>query len=168
VFFVGMLFASFLRALQGVSQEEGKMRSIKKALVQSPVALLVALVAMLATSCESNKRVPVFPVSGQVLFGGKPIPRALLVFHPAGESSLRPLGAAEEDGSFTLSTYDDGDGAPVGEYIVTVEWRRLATIDDDKPPPNLLPAKYTNPKTSGLTARITEGDNVLPPIQLTR
>jgi hypothetical protein len=146
------------------------MQSIKKVLMQAQrrVPLLITLIAVLATSCEGSKRVPVFPVSGQVLFGGKPMPRALLVFHPVAESPLRPLATADQDGSFALSTYEDGDGAPAGEYQISVEWRRLATVDDEKPPPNLLPMKYANPKTSGLTVRVTEGENVLPPIQLTR
>jgi hypothetical protein len=131
-------------------------------------ALGLVGVAVASTSCSQDKRVPVFPVTGQVSFAGKPTPRALLVFHPVIESSLRPLGTVDEDGTFTLTTYEQGDGAPAGDYTVTVEWRRLATINDDQRPPNKLPARYSNPKSSGITARVSEGDNVLPPMQLTR
>jgi hypothetical protein len=131
-------------------------------------ALGLAGFAVACTSCSQDKRLPVFPVTGQVLFAGKPTPRALLVFHPVVENSLRPLGTVDEDGTFTLTTYEQGDGAPAGDYTVTVEWRRLATVDDDQRPPNRLPARYLNPKSSGITARVGEGDNVLPPIQLTR
>jgi hypothetical protein len=131
-------------------------------------ALGLVGVAIACTSCSQDKRVPVFPVTGQVWFAGKPTPRALLVFHPVVENSMRPLGTVDEDGTFTLTTYEQGDGAPAGDYTVTVEWRRLATVDDDQRPPNRLPARYLNPKSSGISARVSEGDNVLPPIQLTR
>jgi hypothetical protein len=131
-------------------------------------ALGLVAIAAACTSCSRDNRVPVFPVTGQVLFAGKPATRALLVFHPVVENSLRPLGTVDEDGSFTLTTYEQGDGAPAGEYTVTVEWRRLATVDDDQRPPNKLPARYSNSKSSGIAVRVNEGANVLPPIQLTR
>jgi hypothetical protein len=126
---------------------------------------------MLGSGCaKDNGRKPVYPVTGHVFLDGKPMPRAFLVFHPIGEGAdaPRPTGHAEDDGSFTLSTYDSGDGAPAGEYTVTVEWRRLATKDDEGPPPNLLHARYGKPSTSGLHASIAEGENDLRPFQLKR
>jgi hypothetical protein len=123
--------------------------------------------ALLCTSC-GNGRVPVYPVTGKVLMGGKPLPRATLVFHPTGDSPLHPVGTVDDDGSFQLTTYDQGDGAPAGKYQVTVEWRRLATINDDRPPANSLPARYARPDSSGLLATIAPGENVLPPFELTR
>jgi hypothetical protein len=110
----------------------------------------------------------VYPVTGQVLLGGKPLARASLAFHPADQSMPTPLGSVEADGTFQLTTYEDGDGAPAGDYAITIEWRRLATLDDEKPPPNTLPARYADPKTSGLTAKISAGENVLPAFQLSR
>jgi hypothetical protein len=129
-------------------------------------------VALFCCSCgPSNARKPVYPVHGTVFLDGKPLGRALLVFHPIDgeeQNSPHPVATAMEDGSFEATTYDADDGAPAGEYAVTVEWRRPATEQDTGPPPNSLPARYAKPSTSGLKARVAEGPNELQPFQLKR
>src|SRR5438270_3154183 len=89
--------------------------------------LAMALVALLCCSCgKSNGRKPVFPVQGKVLFEGKPLPHAFLVFHPVdqtGTQATRAVATAEDDGTFAPTTYEAADGAPAGEYAVTVDWR---------------------------------------------
>jgi hypothetical protein len=48
-----------------------------------------------------------------------------VVFHPkdnADPQAPRPFGTAGADGSFGLTTSRPGDGAPAGEYRVTVIW----------------------------------------------
>ncbi len=125
------------------------------------------LVPLLGTSCSRRTGVPVYPVHGRVLYRGKPLPGAFVIFHSLEEESHpRPLGYAEADGSFTLTTYQNGDGAPAGDYAVTVEWRKPPLKDNDPPPHNLLPARYARPNTSGLHRRVESGSNELPPIQL--
>jgi hypothetical protein len=133
------------------------------------LGLTGALLALTCSACAKDTRKPVFPAQGKVLLDGKPLPRAFLVFHPLNDSdphAIRPLAHAEDDGTFTVSTYDAEDGAPAGEYAVTVEWRRQATKDDDAPPPNLLPDRYARPTTSALRVKIVEGENDLPPLEL--
>jgi hypothetical protein len=117
-----------------------------------------------------GKGKPAFPVRGQVFYQGQPTPHAFLVFHPVGEEgpdAVRPVGYAAPDGTFTLTSYKENDGAPAGEYAVTVEWRGLPAREGE-PGPNLLPDRYNRATTSGLRVRIVEGDNPLPPFQLTR
>jgi hypothetical protein len=67
-----------------------------------------------------------------------------------------------------LSSYEPDDGAPAGEFKVTVVWQ-------EPPPPNAvgvfaqkdrLRGRYTNPQTSTLTARVEQGGGELPPFQL--
>jgi hypothetical protein len=135
------------------------------------------LVAVLLSSCggKSSSK-PVHPVSGKVLVEGRPARHALVVLHPLGGSEdqeARPRGQVGADGTFTLSTYGRDDGAPAGEYAVTVEWwlsgATARTREGDGPPPaNRLPGRYANPSTSGLRVRIGEGANELQPIQLRR
>ncbi len=72
----------------------------------------------------------------------------------------------QEDGTFAVGTYGKDDGAPAGEYRVTVQCFNKVRGQDM--PANVLPARYAAPDTSGLTVRIQEGDNQLSPIQLTR
>lgn len=121
------------------------------------------LLAFSGLACGNSGQPPVFPVQGQVLYHGRPVAHALVVFHPlegAATGGVRPHGRTQEDGHFTLTSYQPGDGAPAGTYRVTVEqW--LSSGRDDEPPRNRLPARYAHPQTSGLTATVTEAPTEL-------
>jgi hypothetical protein len=110
---------------------------------------------------QVNRR-PCHPVAGKVFFDGCPAPNAQVVFHlvNADGKRLTRSGDAlvEADGAYVLSTYAAGDGAPVGEYHVTVTWRGPAD-EKGKPGPNLLPERYAKPETSGLRVKVKEGRN---------
>ncbi|MFO0969763.1 MAG: metallophosphoesterase [Gemmataceae bacterium] len=67
----------------------------------------------------------------------------------------------EADGTFTLSSYAAGDGAPAGTYTVTVVRRVPAYEPSGKPGPNRLPARYATPHESPLRVTVKAGDNVL-------
>jgi hypothetical protein len=130
---------------------------------------ILGLALVCAGCAKNNGRVPVFPVQGQVLLNGKPVPHAFVVFHPVADSphtELRPRAHAEDDGTFSLSTYDNSDGAPAGDYLVTVQAYRAQTENDNGSSTNLLPAAYANPATSKLTARVTAGENEPAVLQL--
>jgi hypothetical protein len=138
--------------------------------------LILALLVGLVAGCGSSDRKPVFAAEGRIVFDGKPIPHALVTLHPLNPSdreSPRPHGSVTKDGTFVLTTYDAGDGAPAGEYGVTVEWwltnATARTGEGDSPPPtNRLPGRYARVETSKLRVRIEEGANQLPIIQLSR
>jgi hypothetical protein len=121
------------------------------------------------SSCgKHDSRVPVFPVRGQVLVGDKPATNAFVVFHPAdaqGPQAMRPYGHAGADGSFKLTTYEADDGAPAGEYVVTVVWLAKGGGED---PPDLLKGRYRNPDASPLKVTVQEGPTELTPFKLTR
>jgi hypothetical protein len=125
--------------------------------------------ALLCPSCsKAPQRKPVYPAQGKVLYKGKPISPATVFFHPLDGSPERPIGKTRQDGSYRLSTYSDKDGAPAGEYAVTVEWSPpIKTADGDlEAGVNQLPAKYGKKDTSGLRAKITEGSNDVPTFEL--
>jgi hypothetical protein len=135
------------------------------------------LAALLAGSCARDRRKPAFPVRGQVFYEGKPTPDALVIFHPLNDPdprAMRPLGRVGADGRFTLTTYRAGDGAPAGDYAVTVTWQKeedrqsLPVEERKKDEPNLLPERYGRPETSGLRVRVEEGVNDFPPFRLGR
>jgi len=131
------------------------------------LTLLVILVTVSTASC-TRARKPVVPVRGKVLFQGKPAAGASINFHPADKDAPNPAypGAeVEADGSFQLTTYTTGDGAPVGKYVVTVVWLKENKVKGRGQ--SLLPGRYSNPATSGLEATVTEGSNELPPFHLT-
>jgi hypothetical protein len=137
---------------------------------RSLILTAVALLAVGVTSCgKADGRKPTFPVTGKVLLpDGKPAEHASVVLHPVGEDGQdvpKPRGKVAADGSFSLTTYDAADGAPAGEYRVTVElWR--TTGRGDEGPTNRLKPRYANPESSGLTATINPGPTELKPIAL--
>jgi hypothetical protein len=129
--------------------------------------------ALLLTSCAKDRRKPVFPVHGQV-FGKehKPAVGALIVFYPVGSDDgdlNKPRGYVEEDGSFALTTYENGDGAPEGEYVATIVWPAAGALPfgPNKQGPDRLKGRYANPKESKLRFTVEKKpDNVLEPIHV--
>lgn len=130
--------------------------------------LPLCLAALLALpACKG--RVKTYPVTGKLTIAGNPklAEHATVVFHPIDESSdgVRPRAKVAADGTFTLTTFDGGDGAPAGRYRVTVEqW--LSSGRDDAPPNNRLPAKFSKPDSSGLTRTVEARATDLEPIDL--
>jgi hypothetical protein len=141
-------------------------------LPQPTRALLGVLtgLTLLGTACNNEPaQLPVYSVRGKVLFKGKPITPATLVFHPQGGSRVyRPVGKTKPNGTFELTTYSENDGAPAGEYVITVTWMPAVPKPngESEPGPNLLPERYGKPDSSGLRAKIVAGDNELPTFEL--
>ena len=72
-----------------------------------------------------------YPVHGRVLLDGKPMAGAMVILHPAGDvglNGLRPRALADADGWFKIYTYVIGDGAPAGNYAVTIQPKRLKQL----------------------------------------
>jgi hypothetical protein len=133
--------------------------------------LLVLLTALSCCACGDG-RPPVYPVTGQVLANGRPAKGATITFHPVNDTPerYRPTGRVDEQGNFRLTTFAEGDGAPAGEYRVTVSWY-LATRQsptEDPVPVNYLPEKYGKPEASGLRATVSAGANTIDPFRLSR
>lgn len=109
-----------------------------------------------------TNRKPVAPVAGKVLLDGAPVPLAHIAFHSLEPDPKRRSwvadGLVEADGSFALSTYQAFDGAPAGDYAVTVTWRVPAFDEAGKPGPNKLPEKYAKAVTSELRAKVKSGE----------
>jgi hypothetical protein len=128
--------------------------------------------AALACGCSSepaSDRVPVYPVRAKITYKGFPAAGAVVTFHPKAPQADVPAPRAEvnKDGVVTVSTYDGGDGAPEGEYVVTVQWRKLVKQGPDLVQgPNVIPRKYSQPATSDIVRKITAGPNNLEPINL--
>jgi hypothetical protein len=132
--------------------------------------VLAALTVATGLGCsKSDSRVPIHPVQGAIHFRGLPAEGAFISLHPknATEGVPNPRATVAKDGSFTVSTYDGNDGAPEGEYVVTVQWHKPVRQGSDLVGgPNVLPARYASPKTSDVSIRIAAGENHLKPIQI--
>lgn len=115
------------------------------------------------------------PVIGSIAFEGAPIEDASIKLHPvraATPGAYLPSAVVKDDGTFIVYSYRPegrGVGAPPGEYVLTVSWRgplqglSESSIDELK---ELLPKKFTDPRTSGLKVTVTDGENVIPHIDI--
>jgi hypothetical protein len=83
----------------------------------------LSLVAALLTGCGGGEY-DTAPVTGTVTFNGQPVTTGKIRFVPQGESPDALLtgkpaaGEVQSDGTFVLTTYEEGDGAILGKHRV--------------------------------------------------
>lgn len=127
---------------------------------------LVSLV-LLGCGAEEEVRPPLQPVQGTLTINGKAAEGATVVLHPADGKNFdsrgsRPQATVEADGTFHVTTYQEGDGAPAGNYNVAVMWfgkNGDATADR-------LGGAYARPDQSDVRVTISIGDAELEPIEI--
>ncbi len=124
------------------------------------VAVLVVAVA----GCGgSDDKMETSSVTGTVTYEGKPVTTGTVMFTPVG-GGPPATGQIQEDGTYELRTYEDGDGAVIGEHKVTITALDMGSgLPEDMAaePKPLVPEKYGRDKTSGLTATIASGENTV-------
>jgi len=135
------------------------------------VALLFTILPLAGCGKSDGPRVPVFPVSGKVTVDGLPAEGAQVVLHPASNSTSHGVssqGIVERDGAFQTTVYEAGDGAPAGDYVVTVQWFNVLTGSDGAGArgPNVIPREYSNPTTSPIKVTVSSSPNELAPIEI--
>jgi hypothetical protein len=143
---------------------------------QSMGALCFIAFALIDVSCSS--RAKLFAVRGKVLFEDKPAEGVVVMFLSPAESDLkaaRPMATTAEDGTFSLVTEEE-DGAPAGDYIVTMLWQQNMPVPTrrkgesisgrlNNDPVDKLRGRYLDRK-KGFNVRIEKKDNELPPFKL--
>lgn len=91
--------------------------------------LILMMSAVFIMGCGGTGRPKTYAVTGKVTFRGQPCGGALVVFHPAEkghENDPKPVATVKEDGTYSLSTFDENDGAVMGEYNITIVWNAKA------------------------------------------
>jgi len=134
---------------------------------------LIIVVLSVAAGCSKNSRPKLVQVDGTVNYKGTPLEKGTIVFDVAGST----CGNAEIKNGQIINptTYSPGDGIPVGNATIAVystqEIRNTVDStnsqypeghpgnDSSGPAPtvSLIPAKYNNPQTSGLTCVLEKG-----------
>lgn len=89
------------------------------------------------------------PVSGKVLIDGKPLTYGVVRFVP--ENARASQGSVNSQGQFTLSCFDNGDGAVLGLHKVAVTG--LEHVGDSEIRWH-APKKYQDERTSELSQKI--------------
>ena len=144
--------------------------------LRSGIGAFIALAGLLAAAGCGNGKLATYAVRGQVLVNDKPADGANVIFCPVNPSvelkNLRPSGKTDATGAFTLMTFEQGDGAPAGDYKVLVKWLSPAKVDSREDfggpkRPDRLRGKYYNLNKTPLTATIEKRSNELPPFSLT-
>lgn len=84
---------------------------------------LLVVVAAAGCSGPSGEK-PVYPVRGRLTFENQPMGKAFVSFYAAdpNDRGTPAHATADEAGNYVLHTYRADDGAPAGEYIVTIYW----------------------------------------------
>jgi hypothetical protein len=135
----------------------------------------IALLTLIAFGCsKSDGRVKVYPVSGKVLVRGTPAAGARVVFYPVSDELKKPgmpipYGITDSEGNLKLRSYDLGDGAPEGDYKVSIIWLDSPPEKAEENPisaKDRLSGQYANPQTSKLTAKVPKGGGEIPPFEL--
>jgi hypothetical protein len=127
-------------------------------------ALIVALSPGVFSGCGDSPKGPeTVDVRGTLTYNGTPIEGANVIFHPTrSDQALASQAVTDRIGRFQLSTHLGAGkfkpGIVPGHYAVTITKLDTAGISSSfAPPKSLLPKKYANPKTSGLTAEVAAG-----------
>lgn len=134
------------------------------------ILTLVAAVALAALPMASGcgrSGPEMGQVSGKVTYNGQPVPKGTVAFQSLSPEGRNATGTIGPDGTYTLQTEEPGDGALLGDYLVTVtafEDEQVLDYIPKKPvtPKRLVPEKYENPQTSNLKATVQSGSNDIP------
>lgn len=135
--------------------------------------LCLVVLPLMAASCSKNVKTegkPVHPVRGQLFVGEKAPAGAFILLIPVNEPAdspvPRPRATVASDGSFQISTFGENDGAPAGEYLVTVTWPGGVLPDGREEPEDKLLGRYANPSQPAARVTIREGANELEVMRL--
>lgn len=140
---------------------------------------IVGTVVVLGCGGDDSGLEKRYPVSGKITYNGKPVEKASVVFEPSNPPL--PKGHVAngfvENGTYTMTTAVQGDGALPGEYKVMIVATDLdvtglaqkqggllhqgdvAHQKAVKAAKSLVPAKYSRADTSGLKATVEAKSN---------
>ena len=88
--------------------------------------------------------------TGTVTWDGKPVTVGAVMTVLESDPTFSSIGPLDENGRFVLSTYGNGDGTATGRHKLVV-----ASFGDGMPPPPLVPAEYTQLKTTPLVIEVS-------------
>jgi len=130
------------------------------------VAVLpVFVICVLTLGCSETQgdRKATAPVIGKVeVDGAVPNPAVRIECHPIqGMDQNKPSVSwcmTNPDGTFAISTYEQGDGVPEGEYALTFMWGQVNMISMSYGGPDRLGGKYDDISESPKTFTV-KGDS---------
>ncbi len=139
-------------------------------------AVVLALLSL--TSCGDGRNFPkAYAVKGKVLINGQPAPDCQVQLHRTSTDDLSmpvtPQAVTDKNGQFRITSYHLNDGAPEGEYVVTIERReRSGLMKQDFDGPDELAGAYgkieKTKSLKGFVIQVGRQPLELPPFELTQ
>ena len=122
--------------------------------------LCITVATVSCFGCGTGEDLPATaPVTGTVTYQGNPLPDAFLTFYP--EDGQKPAaGTSDQSGAYTLTTFNNGDGAIPGPHTVTVN--AYDATPEGASMRSLIPARYGDINSSPLKVTVEEGRNEIP------
>jgi hypothetical protein len=139
---------------------------------------IAVLVAVFVAGCGSSGTGTI-PIRGEVLFNGAPmlnVPQGVVRYMPRRPDSGRQAsGRIRPDGSFVLTTFKNADGVVPGEYDVVISAYSSQPLSREQvessgggaPPRLIIPKKYIDPTTSGISDIVDSDHSGFKRIELT-
>jgi len=133
--------------------------------------LLILLASPFLAGCSGKGKPKIYPVAGRVMHGEQPVAGARVTFHSlpghaAPNIDRYPTGRTDKDGYFRLTTNEEGDGAPAGNYKVLVVWPLVPGRSDgsgEGEEGDKLEGRYASPESSSIEAEVKPSANTLSP-----
>jgi hypothetical protein len=100
-------------------------------------------------------------LSGTVLLNGQPVGPGSITLEPVNADRAGAVASFGTDGKYSVISAGRKEGAPAGEYRVTIHGGAGYGEEAVGPrPKSPIPARYGNPNTTDLTVTIEPGEKV--------
>jgi hypothetical protein len=140
--------------------------------------VIICFSFLILSGCGSGSPFPVEAVEGIVTLDGQPVEGAVITFVPVDVAEGKAAYArTDETGIYKLTAFNGGKsgaGTMTGRYIVSIlkevpvrepTTKELADaekgIEINIPLRSVIPIRYNDAQTSGLTAEIVKGKNIV-------
>ncbi|MCL2622528.1 MAG: hypothetical protein FWD31_02580 [Planctomycetaceae bacterium] len=143
---------------------------------KGPILVLICVLVCLSVGCSDSKISTAY-VEGVITLNGDPVAEATITFSPKDPEGKSAVGFSNNKGLYKLTTQGGKDegGAVPGEYLVAISKSDVPIVRLDQATYDqqtgggqpgvapkydaLIPKKYSNMATSGLTATVAKGKN---------
>jgi hypothetical protein len=145
--------------------------------VRRGLRAVIAVTLLILASCGKSQFHKVYPVKGKVLVNGKPAFECMVhlnrTFDDDHPRRVSPYALTDEKGEFQVTSYITHDGAPEGEYVVTIEWReRSGLLKNNFEGIDRLDGAYAKVEKTktlpGFVIKVGRAPLELPPFELTQ
>jgi len=116
-------------------------------------AMVLTTLLLIAGCGEATNRKATFPVKGKITVDGQAPGSAVRIecVPVAGLDATDPTVSGTEcdpEGNFQISTYQQGDGVPPGDYILTFTWQEFNLMSRQYTGKDKLNGRYADPKSA--------------------